>query len=163
MLYRLHSNAVDYDSGFWAHFDGILAILACTGSVGLGSKASLSSVCTLSLTQHTCARRASHAAMLCVQFAILDTLASTILHITEGHGEFGISLLGDFHCPDFLWAFIPSFCMAKWAITVVFFANIAVAMVPKLLHSGYFPSVSLPLKPVGLSDSQLVHHDLNVY
>jgi hypothetical protein len=41
-LYRLHSSAVEYKSGFWAHFDAGLAVLACTGSVALGSKASAS-------------------------------------------------------------------------------------------------------------------------
>jgi hypothetical protein len=77
------------------------------------------------------------------QFAFLDTLAAAILHVTEGHGEFEISVLADYHCPDVLWSFIPSFCVAKWMISLVFFTNVAVAMIPKLFHSGYFPMVSI--------------------
>ena len=48
VLYRLHSAAVEYKSGFWAHFDAALAVLACTGSVALGSKAS-ESLCGFSM------------------------------------------------------------------------------------------------------------------
>ena len=77
------------------------------------------------------------------QFACLDTLAAVLSHVTEGRGEFGISVLGDYHCPDIMWSFIPSFCVAKWMISLVFFTNLAVAMIPKLLHSGYFPMVSI--------------------
>lgn len=38
LLYELHRDAVDYNSGIRAHLDAVLVMLACTGATGLGSK-----------------------------------------------------------------------------------------------------------------------------
>jgi hypothetical protein len=77
-----------------------------------------------------------------MQFAVLDTFVSMVTHDSEAHGEFGISLAGDYHCPASLWDFIPSFCVAKWCCTAMWLFNLVFALTPQLLQSGYFPMVS---------------------
>ena len=94
MLYEMHTAASGH-VGWRAHLNAFVATWACAGSIGLGSK-----------------------------FAILDTIAIALDHNVHAHGEFGIDFLVDSHCPEFLWDFMPSFCIAKWLMSVTFLVNL---------------------------------------
>jgi len=64
------------------------------------------------------------------------------MHDSVSQGQFGVDVVGDYHCPAALWDFVPTFCVSKWCLTALFMFNIVFALTPQLLQSGYFPMVS---------------------